>query len=257
MRWYRVNPLVYKLYNLTNKGTPNCSHIRPPRDIYLEEKVDVLEQEFTLLCCNNKKAMLDSVEALNTEVKSLKKNLATFVKNKENEMKRLNYQIEDVSAYCDRTNQHGRRNSLEIAGVKYHKGENTNCIAMDIFSHLGVDISMNDIDRSHRNPPIQRADRKNAPVILIKLLRHDLKELIYNRRHLLRELPGFKGIYINENLTPLRRKLYARVRRTFKHAFDCWTNDGKIHLLPYNVNTNKVLTITCYDDFYNMINDYF
>ena len=131
-------------------------------------------------------------------------------------------------------------------------------IALDIFRRLGINLSMDDIDRSHRNPPMHRKGRKYPPVILVKLICHDKKEFIYDRRHLLRQLPGFKRIFINENLTPYRRKLFARVRSTFKNLdLDCWSNDGKIHLLDNVCKPSKLLTITCFDDFYDVVNCYF
>ena len=99
---------------------------------------------------------------------------------------------------------------------------------------------------------------KQIQAILVKLLSHDKKEFIYNRRHLLRKMPEFKGIFINENLTPFRRKLFSRVRNTFKQLdLECWSNDGKIHLLDKSYSPNKLWTITNYDDFYNIVDRYF
>ena len=213
--------------------------------------------ELTDMSCDDIKAMRDTFTDVNDKVESLQRDLASFVERKNVEAETFNRKVDDLSTYCEQINQYGRRNSLEIINYKYTYGENTNLIAINIFRRLGINICLKDIDRSHRNPPVKRGDRRKNSVILVKLLRHDLKEQIYNRRHLLRELPGFHNIYINENLTPFRRTLYSRVRNTFRGRFECWTNDGKIHLSPYVSKIKTVLTITSYADFHNIINDYF
>ena len=144
--------------------------------------------------------------------------------------------------------QYPRRNILVMKGVAYRKGENTNWIAINIFRRMGFNVTFRDIDRSHRN-----GFRHNGypRVILVKLLSHDLKDAIYQKRHRLRGIPGLKHIFIDENLTVMRRKLFS-VRDTFRN-FECWTDDGKIRLRDPGASSSTVYTVTCERDFNDLL----
>ena len=166
---------------------------------------------------------------------------------------RLTAKVDENSAICpercDGLEQYTRRNTLELHGVPMTRGESTNDIAIDIFQAMGVDVTYADICRSHRNFTRRRRGNRNLPpIILVKLIRHDIKQIIYDNREVLRYLPGYRNIYVNENLTKSRRKLYGRVRTHFPH-FKCTTNDGKIYLSGTNFNGGKKYRINCTKDY--------
>ena len=119
-------------------------------------------------------------------------------------------ELEACKQKNDALEQYARRNTLELHGVPLTKGENTNDIAIDICASLGFNISFRDIDRSHRNGKGNRR-RNIPPIILVKFVSHDLKEAVYESRNLLRRMPQFRGIFINENLTAVRRELFKTV----------------------------------------------
>ena len=89
-------------------------------------------------------------------------------------------------------------------------------------------------------------------MILVKLISHDIKEAIYQNRNRLRVLPGLRRVFINENLTVLRRKLFKRVRDTFSD-FSCWTEDGKIRMHDSKSPKSNVFTVTCEQDFQELL----
>lgn len=174
------------------------------------------------------------------------------------EISHLNQTIQTNSVTChdrhDGVEQYTRRNTLELHGVPISRGEKTNDIAVDIIRSMGIPISYHDIDRSHRNFTRRRKQRRDLPpIILVKLVRHDLKQVILDNRDILRFLPGFRSIFINENLTKSRRKLFGRVRNSFPHL-DCFTNDGVIYLSGNGFNDGKKLRITCTCDYLNILN---
>lgn len=182
--------------------------------------------------------------------------LLTRVEMLEAENSKLNARLDEeiCARKCadDNLEQYTRRNTLEFHGIPYRKGENTNRIAIDICRRMGFNISFRDLDRSHRNGWGNR--RKNRPpVILVKFLSHDLKEQIHENRELLRKIPEFRNVFINENLTAIRKKLFARARFTFTD-FSCWTYDGKIHLRNRFVPGSHVHHITCESDFNSFLN---
>lgn len=153
----------------------------------------------------------------------------------------------------DGVEQYTRRNTLELHGVPMTRGERTNDIAIDIFRSMGISVSQKDIDRSHRNFTRRRKQRRDLPpIILVKLLSHDLKQVILDNRDVLRYLPGFRSVYINENLTKSRRKLFGRVRNSFP-LLNCYTNDGTIYVSGRDFNNGKKLRIACAKDYHDAL----
>ena len=66
----------------------------------------------------------------------------------------------------------------------------------------------------------------------MKLVNHDLKEEVLKRRNLLRQIPEYRGVFVDENLTKQRRKLFNMVRREVGKDC-CYTNDGTIYARLY------------------------
>src|SRR6056300_1682679 len=108
-----------------------------------------------------------------------------------------------------------------------------------------MQITRNDISTAHRLPPT----RKTKDRIIVKFARRETKDLIYNKRKLLKtkrtkDLPSVAAepesptvshkerIYVNESLTSYRKKLLGRIadykkKQDFKYL---WTVNGKIYL---------------------------
>ena len=113
-----------------------------------------------------------------------------------------------------------RRNCLLIHGIKPEARENTDEIAKDFFkSKLEITISDGEIDRSHRigNP--------NGPII-VKLVRHNLKSLIYSRKKMLKG----QNMSITESLTKKRMQCIQKMKILRHEAVitSYWTVDGKV-----------------------------
>lgn len=124
---------------------------------------------------------------------------------------------------------YGRRNIFEIDGFDERPGEDTNRIALRIIHELGLkNVSFRDICRSHRTS--RKRNKKHLPrPIYVKLLNHDLKEEIMKRRNELRKMLRYQRVFIDENLTKQRRKLFSRVRYEVG-SDNCYTNDGTIYV---------------------------
>ena len=59
-------------------------------------------------------------------------------------------QTDAQRAQYDELHQYGRRNNLRIFGIKEKKNENTDQIVLETAKKLGVQLSLAEIDRSHR-----------------------------------------------------------------------------------------------------------
>ena len=192
-----------------------------------DEKITNLEQVTALSVSNNLKEMKACVDGLKVQLS--------------NYSDKCREGIEDLYKVTDAIDQYGRRNILVLEGIARRKYENTNNIVIRLFRSMGIRISLRDIDRSHR---MYRKGHRTPP-IYIKFVNHDMKQLIYDRRDILRGMPGCRSVFIHENLTETRRALFQEVRKF--ERWDSWTNDGKIYLsLKCDPNITEV--ITCKND---------
>ena len=150
---------------------------------------------------------------------------------------------ENTEEALDGQQQYTRSNILGVKGVKYRRGEDTSRIVLDIFHRMGLNVSPSSIDRSHRNfgKPNSRGYR-NPPVILVKFVAHDVKDLVYFNRDRLRNIKGLRYIFIDENLTKVRHEIFREVR-SLPLDWESWTYDGKI-CLRHKSWVNRVTKIT-------------
>ena len=209
------------------------------KSVPIDDKITSLEQSTALAVCNNMREMKACVKALEDKFNSYSN--------------KLDSETEHLYNLADAQNQYGRRNILDINGVPWTRFENTNEIALHIFRSMGIRVNLRDIDRSHR--VFHKNNRNSPPVIYVKLINHDLKQLIYDQRDKLRFMPGFRSVYIDENLTTVRRKLFQRARK-IPH-WDSWTNDGKIYLSSKNSKSRITEVITCEQDLRSFYDIYF
>ena len=147
---------------------------------------------------------------------------------------------------------YGRRNILEIDGVTERSGEDTNKIALKVLHDLGLsNVTFKDICRTHRTS--RKRKNKHLPrPIYVKLINHDLKDLVMKRKNVLRSMPQYRGVFIDENLTKYRRQLYSKVRREVG-SHRCFTNDGTIYVKffknPADQNEFTTMKINNKNDF--------
>ena len=77
-----------------------------------------------------------------------------ILRNENEELRKTNSELETrlsvVEYESDNLEQYSRRNSLRISGIPEEPDENTDQRVIQLAGGLGIDISPNDIDRSHR-----------------------------------------------------------------------------------------------------------
>lgn len=99
--------------------------------------------------------------------------------------------------------QYMARDSVEIARIPQHMGENTNHIAVKVGEAMGINLEETDISVSHRLPVPSRnesyssrlisgsKDRVSStnqiPKIIVKCTRKEKKEVFYSKRKHLRD----------------------------------------------------------------------
>lgn len=153
-------------------------------------------------------------------------------------------QLKQQTYQLDRMEQYTRRENIRIKGMNYTDNENTNEIVMKLASDIGVQLSNEDISTSHRLG-VSRDNAKPSPII-VRFSRRDKKvELLRKKRNIQR------GIYIEEDLTKLRRNLAYEVRKDSRTT-KTWTIDGKIYAMVKEGEAEVKKVFETPDDLYKL-----
>ncbi|XP_046671348.1 uncharacterized protein LOC124361342 [Homalodisca vitripennis] len=144
--------------------------------------------------------------------------------------------------------QYSRCNCLEIQGIPVTPAEDVLGIVKEVGKALDVQISDAMVDACHR---LGRQTGDNPPGIIVKFVRRFDKEALLKKRRVKRTLStrhigrsDDRPIYVNESLSPARRRLYAMARRVQKEKdFKfLWVRNGKIFLRKEENSPIKVIT---------------
>lgn len=144
----------------------------------------------------------------------------------------------------DEINQYSRRSCLILTGVKESRGENTDTIALEIFTkQLGVKIELAEIAKSHRITPRNPTDREgNVKIkpIIVKFASDRSRAKVFKEK---KKLKG-SGHCLFESLTSRRFSLMSEVKKIagFKNV---WTVDGNIFSFDKN---GRIFNVKSFDD---------
>ena len=121
----------------------------------------------------------------------------------------------------DDLEQYGRRMCLRVFGVPEERNEDTDMIAIDVAKKINVDLSIQDIDRSHRIGKINAGDRPRP--VIIKFISYRKRSEVFRSKKLLKG----SGITVREDLTK-RRHSVLKMAITKFGLQNVWTVDGNI-----------------------------
>ena len=174
------------------------------------------------------------LEGLNVKVVALEKENVDL-------KKRVKY-LEDSA---DQAEQYSRRNCLCISGLPEDDpaSENTDDIVLKLAEAIHVDLSLNDIDRSHRlgKPDSQHNVNQKPRDIVVKFATYRSRAKFYKARVLTKDR-GYKGVYINEHLTRRRNNLFYQARRLVKskHLQSAWSFDGALFVKHFDDSIHRI-----------------
>lgn len=135
----------------------------------------------------------------------------------------------------DRSDQYSRRNLLRICGIPEKQDESTDQIVLEVAEAVGAQITIDEIDRSHRArpiKPIQMGRNSNTPRprdIIVKFVSYRARSKLQTNKSKLKD-SKFKGVFVNEDLTRTRSLLFQKARNLVKEkrVNGTWTIDGVI-----------------------------
>lgn len=173
------------------------------------------------------KSGMDKIEEYVKEIDRLKS---------ENEV--LKTKVTTLELRVDDMENYSRRNCVEIQGIPERQGENVSEVVKELGNALNVDIVDEMIDACHRVGRIN-SERNQPRGIIVKFVRRTDKETLMNKRRVKRDfstrhmgMAMDTPIYLNDSLSPSRRRLLAQARqlrkeKAYKHL---WLRNGNILL---------------------------
>jgi hypothetical protein len=167
-----------------------------------------------------------------------------------------NYPLErenkELMANLDSLVQYGRMSLIRVAGINEDgSDEDTNTIVQKIISDIDPELSPTDIERSHRVWKLSDGRGHNYArprQFILRLTNTIVKRRILKCRTSLKSYSKYKHVYINEDLTRTRNKLYSHARQLLKRKtiVQLWTTNGTILMKDkdnriYETNTMDAL----------------
>ena len=157
--------------------------------------------------------------------------------------------VEELEIKVDQTEPHSRRNCLRLCGIPETAGEAVDEKIIEMATALESDISVNDIDRSHRLDKPRRSNGHTVKPrdIIMKFMSYRARQKLLKNKSKLRS-KGFNNVFVNENLTAIRDNIFYETRKLARNKLtdSTWTSDGTIIVKDKHL---KVHRLESYRDF--------
>ena len=160
--------------------------------------------------------------AVTTATRQLMTDMATKTAERKAELDGLKKEVQLQKFELDRLEQYSRCESIRICGIAETAGEDTDDVVRELAADIGVTLKPEDISVSHRLPGRPGSTRP----IIVKFVHRNSKTAMMKSKRKLRDA-NRKGVYINDDLTPLRAKM-ARILRHDPPTQSVWSIDGRI-----------------------------
>lgn len=150
----------------------------------------------------------------------------------DSKINKLQVSVRNVEYTSDSLAQYSRRENLRLSGVAEPEAENetlTDTI-IDIAKEVKVQMNASDISDVHRLG--KKTPGKNRQIIVRCVSRAVRNQLLVARKEL-KNSERYKNVYISEDLTQLRFKLFQMIRK-LDDVKSAYTRDGKIHCVLKN-----------------------
>ena len=217
-----------------------------------ESLEDKSSQEF--ICAQYKDLKLNF-----TNLQKINKQQAEDIKTLQLQSTKLEVGEAKDEKKLDAIEQYGRRQNLEIIGVPYNSGENTNNIIKEVAKMIDVDLSDERISTSHRLPAstrfmqgkrVNENQQPSSPPIIVRFVCRDIRNKLYSNRRLLRQadlknfsIDGTTTIFVIEKLTRFRKNLLWKTKQKAKeNGFKyTWTTNGNVFVRRSEIHNSIMI----------------
>ena len=170
----------------------------------------------------------------------------------ENENQDLKTRALELQEAVGSAEQYSRRNCLRITGTQETDSEVTDDIVISLARSIDVELSLQDIDRSHRlgRPEPGDINKRKPRDIIVKFTTYRMRAKFYKAR-VLTKSRGRRGVFVNEHLTKSRGRLLYQARRRVKsqQLKSVWSSDGVILVKHFNDSIQRITTENDLSDF--------
>ena len=157
------------------------------------------------------------------------KSLTATLSNMENEIDSHKSKICALESKVDQLEQYSRKNSIRIQGLPEDTDEDTPKIIVQFFNEeMKTSITNIDLDNAHRLGRVNEINRTSPRDIIVKFTSYLKKEELMQKRSSLKRNPKTSKIYINDDLTPTKAKIFhlTRLLQKEKKIVNTWNRDG-------------------------------
>ena len=187
-------------------------------------------------------AEYESLKVKCNELMVVNKKQKEEINQLKDQSKAIELQNEKEQEKVDSLEQYGRRLNLEIVGVPFKEEENTNQIVVEVAKLLHVPLSSEQISTSHRLQTRSKLNNRKtdaSPPIIVRFLSRDVRNQFFANRKFARSanlkdffVKGTEKLFVNENLTQSRKKLFWQVKQKAKanNYKYYWTVNGNIYV---------------------------
>ena len=139
----------------------------------------------------------------------------------------------------DEIEQYSRRDNIVVHGLPEQDGECANDVIIAVAAAAGVVVTNGDISTSHRvGRPGNARGGKPRPIVA-RFVRRDQRTAILRSKKKLKGHAAYNGVFVSEQLSPMRAKLLHAVKNDADTA-RTWTIDGKIFCTKRATRTASV-----------------
>lgn len=180
-------------------------------------------------------------DLVNSIVSGVLEGLNAKIASLEGENMQLRQRVQRLEEATDTAEQYSRRNCLRITGAAESDNEDTDDYVINLARNIGVDITLQDIDRSHRLGKLQPENAAKPRDIVVKFATYRMRAKFYKARVLTKDR-GFRGVFVNEHLTRTRSKILYQARRRVKskQLKSAWSFDGTIMIKHLDDSVQKI-----------------
>ena len=210
--------------------------IKAMKKEYMEE-ISALKAEVSEL--RNSQAFIsqqyDDLKSEYSKVLTANKEQKKEINNLKSDSANLKMQGVKEIEKVDALEQYGHHQNLEIVCFPVKDNENTNAIVLEVARMMNVKVEHHHISTSHRLPiklkDLVDSAKKPHPVILARFITNrDIRNQLFAKCNLLRSaklsnfsVPGTEKIFVNENMTTMRKRLFWMVQQKAKKWVTCTT----------------------------------
>jgi len=167
------------------------------------------------------------------------------LKSENDSLKTRITQLENAAEIAE---QYSRRNCLRVTGIKENPGESTDEIILNMARAIDADVSLADIDRSHRVGKISATSESETEppkprAIIVKFATYRARRSFYKARTKSKTC-GYKNIFVNEDLTQYRNIVLYQARKLVREERleGAWSSDGTILIKDNKDGVHRINT---------------